>query len=173
MPTAAGPPRRYGQVEIVDENGPVSPGEYGEIVVTDLLNRVFPLIRYRVGDRGKLLPGPCACGLPYPLMDYVRGRTTDLIITKTGNRIPGEFWTTICDDFTDNVQAFQVYQNADRQVELRMQMQAGRPIREVAAVIEERLQRQYGSDLDVRCVETKVNVNDNGKTRFVVSDVTE
>jgi phenylacetate-CoA ligase len=160
-------------VEIVDENGPVAAGEYGEIVVTDLLNRAFPLIRYQVGDRGRLLPTPCACGLPFPLMDYVRGRTSDLIVTKAGTRIPGEFWTTICDDFTDNVQAFQVYQRADRQVEVRMQMQAGQPMRPVAAVIEERLQRQYGSDLDVRCIETHVDVNDNGKTRFVVSDVEE
>ena len=40
-------------VEIVDRNGhPVTEGEVGDILVTDLLNYGMPLIRYRIGDRG-------------------------------------------------------------------------------------------------------------------------
>ena len=55
-----------------------------DIVITDLTNRVFPLIRYRLGDRGALLEERCACGNPLPRMMPPDGRTTDLIRLPSG-----------------------------------------------------------------------------------------
>ncbi|WP_445599829.1 DVU_1553 family AMP-dependent CoA ligase [Azospirillum sp. A39] len=51
-------------VEVVDPDTgtPLPPGAAGEIVVTTLRRRALPLVRYRTGDRGRLLPGPCRCG---------------------------------------------------------------------------------------------------------------
>jgi len=44
-------------VDIVDDDGePVPPGESGQIVLTDLINRAMPILRYRVGDSGRFLP---------------------------------------------------------------------------------------------------------------------
>ena len=52
-------------VEIVDENGQtLQDGKWGEIVVTTLGRTSFPLIRYRTGDEGRMLPGICPCGSP-------------------------------------------------------------------------------------------------------------
>jgi len=51
--------------EVVDpENGePVEPGEYGELVVTTLAREAIPLIRYRTGDRVRILSEDvCDCG---------------------------------------------------------------------------------------------------------------
>jgi phenylacetate-CoA ligase len=46
---------RY-MIEIVDATGEhVEEGEIGRIVVTDLMNRVFPLIRYDTGDEGSII----------------------------------------------------------------------------------------------------------------------
>lgn len=51
-------------VEVVDPatGAPRPPGTAGEIVVTTLRRRGLPLLRYRTGDRGRLLTGSCACG---------------------------------------------------------------------------------------------------------------
>lgn len=50
-------------LEIVDEAGrPVSAGTPGELVVTPLTTSGMALFRYRLGDRGQLLTGACACG---------------------------------------------------------------------------------------------------------------
>ena len=38
----------------------------GTIIVTDLLNHAMPLIRYRIGDLGRVEYEPCACGLHSP-----------------------------------------------------------------------------------------------------------
>lgn len=50
-------------VEITDETGrPLPDGSTGEIVITTLTRRAMPLLRYRTGDEGRILPGRCACG---------------------------------------------------------------------------------------------------------------
>ena len=50
-------------MEVVDGEGKgLDDGEWGEIVVTTLTRRALPLIRYRTGDEGRILPGPCPCG---------------------------------------------------------------------------------------------------------------
>ncbi len=51
-------------VEIVrpGTNDPVPAGEVGEVVVTTLANREYPLIRFGTGDLSAVLPGASACG---------------------------------------------------------------------------------------------------------------
>ncbi|MDL2253483.1 AMP-binding protein [Ruminococcaceae bacterium OttesenSCG-928-I18] len=41
---------------------PVKDGSYGEIVISTLDREAMPVLRYRTGDRGRLLPSPCTCG---------------------------------------------------------------------------------------------------------------
>jgi phenylacetate-CoA ligase len=41
---------------------PVAPGEVGEVVVTLLANRQYPLIRFGTGDLSAFMPGLSACG---------------------------------------------------------------------------------------------------------------
>lgn len=50
-------------LEVVDETGrPVPAGTPGELVGTPLTTSGMALFRYRLGDRGQLLTGPCSCG---------------------------------------------------------------------------------------------------------------
>jgi hypothetical protein len=50
-------------IEIIDAAGfPAAEGAWGEIVITTLTREAMPLIRYRTGDSGRFLAGPCACG---------------------------------------------------------------------------------------------------------------
>lgn len=59
--------------EIVDESGAVlPPGEWGELVLTTIGMEAMPLIRYRSGDRTRVIPGRCACGSEVLRLDTVR-----------------------------------------------------------------------------------------------------
>lgn len=82
-----------GITEVLDdfEDRPVAMGETGRIVVTGILNPDMPLVRYELGDRGKVYTqmGKCSCGRSLPLSIMVEGRLNDLIITSDGRRI---FW---------------------------------------------------------------------------------
>jgi phenylacetate-CoA ligase len=159
-------------VEVVNaQNEPVPDGEWGDLIVTDLLNHAFPLIRYRIGDRGRLLTRRCPCGRPYPLMDYVRGRISDIIRVPGGGEVPGEYWTTIFDDFTDAIQSFQVHQQADLSVTIRYEPRPGAEADPVIAAVASRLERSFGPRLNVTFLRDVIELNDNGKMRLVTSDV--
>ena len=71
--------------EIVNpETGqPVPDGEYGEVVFTTLTRRGMPLIRYRMGDRSRFLPGGCACGTNLHTLEKIRGRFSGIVNVGT------------------------------------------------------------------------------------------
>ena len=62
-------------------------GEEGEIVVTTLTRKGMPLIRYRTGDRGRILPHPCPCGSILRCLDKVRGRLVDTVHLGSGDML--------------------------------------------------------------------------------------
>jgi phenylacetate-coenzyme A ligase PaaK-like adenylate-forming protein len=73
-------------LEIVDpETGRLLPdGDVGEIVVSTPLRRGMPLIRYRTGDVGRILPGACSCGSPLRRLDASVCRESDGVRTEGG-----------------------------------------------------------------------------------------
>ncbi|MEQ8846453.1 hypothetical protein [Botrimarina sp.] len=74
-------------VEVLDADGrPCAEGELGEVVVTDLINYAMPLIRYRIGDLGRLLHEPCPCGRPAPRLQ-LEGRVHDALVGADGTRV--------------------------------------------------------------------------------------
>ncbi|MDR0554056.1 MAG: phenylacetate--CoA ligase [Treponema sp.] len=56
-----------------------APGEIGELAITTLEKEGAPLIRYRTHDLTRELPGQCECGLPYPRIDTLIGRSDDMV----------------------------------------------------------------------------------------------
>jgi phenylacetate-CoA ligase len=77
------------EVEILRDGKPVEPGEPGDIILTCTTNRAMPLIRYRVGDRGRISPEPCRCGRPHPVIAGIEGRIGDVLLTAAGGRVHG------------------------------------------------------------------------------------
>ena len=58
---------------------PCPDGEFGEIVITTPMRRGMPLIRYRTGDMGRIIPGECFCGSPLRRLDTQIRRMTDTV----------------------------------------------------------------------------------------------
>src|SRR5262249_41583225 len=48
-----------------------------KVLVTNLYNRVQPLIRYEIQDVVTMSPHPCPCGSPLPLVQSVAGRASE------------------------------------------------------------------------------------------------
>jgi len=97
-------------VETVDDKCETVLGESGDLLITDLHNYGFPLIRYVNGDRATLVETPCPCGNPLPIMKSVDGRKLDIIKTPEGGSIPGELFPHLFKEFK-GITKFQVRQS--------------------------------------------------------------
>lgn len=159
------------RIEVVDESGaPAAPGEVGDLVITDLRNRVFPLIRYRTGDRGALREHPCACGRPLPLMESPAGRTTDVIRLPSGavlaHRLMGMFGA-----HPEAVRLFQIHQLNDYSIVIRV---VRGDIAEAAQHIEravEDLRVRISREVPVTLEYVDALPYTRGKIKYVISDV--
>jgi phenylacetate-CoA ligase len=78
--------------EIIDPlSGEVLPdGAKGELVLTPMFKEGFPVLRYRTGDITRLIPEQCPCGRTTRRMDYITGRSDDMIIIKGVNIFPSQ-----------------------------------------------------------------------------------
>jgi phenylacetate-coenzyme A ligase PaaK-like adenylate-forming protein len=68
-------------VEVVDEAGrPVPPGQRGaKVLLTNLVNRTQPLIRYELLDSIELADGPDPSGRPFDRITRIDGRSDDVL----------------------------------------------------------------------------------------------
>lgn len=74
-------------VEVIRNNHHVPIGEPGEIVITNLWNTAFPIIRFKLGDIVTLHEGKCDCGLMFPCLKMIDGKTVDFIILPNGEAV--------------------------------------------------------------------------------------
>jgi len=98
-------------VEILFEGRKANPGEVGEVVVTDLNNFSFPLIRYRVGDLAMAVEQlDCACGRNLSQIGPIYGRTQAIVHCPNGVWMPGTFFAHFFKDYDSVVKHFQIIQ---------------------------------------------------------------
>ena len=101
-------------IEFVDANNqPVPSNTSGRILLTDLTNYAFPLIRYEIGDEGKYLNKKCSCGKPFPLMENVHGRRAIHIQTPSGLNIKGEHLMAMFNGYMKHFKEIQLHQGLD------------------------------------------------------------
>lgn len=78
-----------GNIHLAEENVYVEMNENNELLVTDLFNKAFPLIRYKIGDVAEITTDVCVCGSHNRVIKELQGRTNDVALLKSGKMIPG------------------------------------------------------------------------------------
>ena len=70
--------------EVIDPatGNPVPAGEEGELVLTTLTTRAFPLIRFRTGDRVRMFSDPCSCRRTLRCMEWSGQRTDEIVVIR-------------------------------------------------------------------------------------------
>ncbi len=159
-------------LELVDSNGNEVPsGNDGAIVVTSLINKAMPIIRYKVEDVGVFSRDRCSCGRVLPLLEKVTGRVADFLVRKDGSvvagisliertltAIPGIEQMQIIqkevDDFVINLVPGKLFNNA-RANELVGEMK-----------------RTFGDEIKIHIISKKrIDPEPSGKYRFSISNV--
>jgi len=142
----------------------------GPAVMTGLLNRAMPLIRYELGDMITFRHGfSCACGRTLPVLDPVVTKAEDAVVTRSGRVISPSLLTWAFKDLS-GVRSSQIVQHDDLSVEVRVV--AGSPqAPEIKRVLASRLGEMLFGEVPVTVVFVdRANVTAAGKSRFVVRE---
>jgi len=104
----------------LDADGPgLLPGETGEALVSNLVNRGMVLLNVRIGDMLRWLPDGCPCGRTLPRVDFVQGRTQEWVHLPNGVLLHPQAVTSIL-YAVGGMRRFQVVQHAPERFEVRL-----------------------------------------------------
>ena len=159
-------------LEVVgEEDIPVPDGEVGSVVVTHYRERAMPLVRYRVGDRARIVPGPCACGSGFRRMKLVDGRENDFVTLPGGRRVYSGVFLSIA-MFTPGVAECMIRQAEDGRITVHLvpDRAAGVSFERAARSFAAELARLVGTEVPACFEQTdRVRLAVSGKGKFVES----
>jgi len=146
--------------------------EPAPFIVTSLVNRAMPFIRYRNDDCGYLADGSCECGSQFPLMELNISRLTDNFILPSGRVVHGEFFTHLMYG-SEGISMFQFHQTTPHNVVLWIVPgPGGEQAREKAVRAAVEQVQQLDREVKVVVRETAaIPLSQAGKHRFTRSDV--
>lgn len=151
----------------LDSNKPVEYGELGRIVMTDLHNYAFPIIRYDTGDTCILLP-PDACSKGYPVIGKLYGRRFDLTYTTDGTPVyPLAYGRTIKN--YPYIAQWQFIQKEEKKYQLRYVLHEKKA--DALSEVTKDIKNILGKDAEIELIEVQdIPVLTSGKRKPVVNE---
>jgi phenylacetate-CoA ligase len=130
-------------IEVVDDQGrPLPAGETGELCVTPFGVTGMPVLRFRTGDLGRLLTGPCACGRHTLRLGPVAGRKTQLLRLAGREVLPHDAHVLLQSDPGVLSHLIVAESGSGGEDRLSVRLEAGAP--EVLERVRGRFQRELG-----------------------------
>lgn len=150
----------------LDSVEPAAYGEVGRIVITDLHNYAFPLIRYDCGDTCIMMP-PNEYSNGYPVIDKLYGRRFDLTYSTDGKAVSPLAYGRILKNY-DIVSQWQFVQLDEKRYQLRLMLKSGsiEQLSEAIVLFKEILGKD--ADLEIKEVED-IPILCSGKRKPVIN----
>lgn len=120
--------------------------EFGmsELLLTNLNSFSFPLVRYRVGDLGKTVGKSCSCGLNWPKITELKGRTRDLIKLPDGKSVHGSFFNNVLYKYPI-IDGYRIVQQKDLSLILFLHLQDPDKYEEISKKIVDEIHVSFNS----------------------------
>jgi phenylacetate-CoA ligase len=161
-------------LEIIGRDGEsAAPGELGKIILTNLNNYSFPLIRYEIGDMAKKSTiTHCNCHRGLPLLDEISGRTIDNFIFPNGEIIHGGYFIYIFLGIK-SINHFQVIQEKINKLLIKIVKSDEFDEKEMQHILA-KIKKELGQniEIEIQYVE-KIDKSPTGKHRVIVSKIIE
>jgi len=159
-------------LEFVSQGKSVEQGEEGEILITDLTNYAFPMIRYQINDFGIFLKQSCSCGRELPLMSPGIGRLQDYIYTPDGVRHSGQMLGYHISAAPDvKIGQIQIVQKTLTDFLVRITKKP-EPTTKVFDFIKSQMRKLIGEAININIeIVDKIPREKSGKTRFVICEI--
>ncbi len=147
--------------------------EYGDLVITDLFNKAMPIIRYKIGDIGRISMRSCVCGFPSPMLEDVVGRHADIFRKSDGTLVPGINYDDPSQDELGGIDRYQIVQKDYGAFDLNVVRNAQHHTGEIE-FIQDRLSVLMNERLRFRVKYVEdIPREPSGKVRFMKCDMGE
>ncbi len=144
---------------------------FGGVIVTPLLNRAMVLLKYKLGDLGRLVEGYCACGRTLPIFEIAHARETE-IVEIDGKAITSSlfFGYVRRSRLPEDTRQFRVIQKRERLFEVQI-VRKGEPSKEVEQGITEIFRQYLSENIQVEFTYHEALTPDkSGKLRYFVKE---
>lgn len=160
-------------IEVLDENTKEIVREgTGRILVTSLINKAMPLIRFDIGDIGTLTQSVGDRKGSFGVLSELKGRVNSHIKCKNGTMIHGEYFTHL---FYGKswIKNFQVIQHSDYNLEFLIEpvvAGVGEYKNDINEMIKNTKMVIPEAEVEIRFVD-KISRLKSGKYQFVISEI--
>jgi phenylacetate-CoA ligase len=166
----------HGHYHINIESVFVEPGSSAnrqdeELLITTLVNRAMPLIRFDIGDYASIKHERCQCGRQSPYLDVILGRRVEYLELPDGRRISPYLLTTNIESLP-GLRQYQIVQRRDRSVELRVAFRGESSVaNQNIPTLEAIVRKIVGPEtpIDVTCVR-RIERSPSGKHMIVIHE---
>ncbi len=147
----------------MDSDEPASEGELGRVVITDLTNRAFPILRYDNGDTA-VAKREVKDGRFRLFLTELYGRRSDLLYDTSGRAvtpyvITNNLWNV------EGVKQYRFVQTGKKEYELRLN---GDPAKMDTEEMLRRIRPAFGDDADIRVTYVdEIPVLASGKRKYI------
>lgn len=164
----------YVHVDIMAEDDKIvtEAKEYGDVLITDLNTKEFPLIKYRLGDKSRLVKSMDESGDGFPKLEFVQGRISDAVWLPNGTYVDGAFLTTICDNYSDNIACYQIHQQLDHSIDVSFIPKEGVDgTHDIINRIVEDFRKLTSNQVEIRRRVVSEIPDFAGKRKFIISEI--
>ncbi|WP_168427380.1 phenylacetate--CoA ligase family protein [Candidatus Colwellia aromaticivorans] len=155
-------------VEVLDDHGqPCSDGMIGNLVVTNLTTRDFPMLRYQTGDLAATKSGKCQCGRNLKMLAEVVGRSNDVLTASNGASVHGAYIGNIIRE-DEAICHFQLIQEQPLAFTLNIVCYPNTTILE--PVLIDKLTTVLGQDISIHIeVMSEIPSEQTGKYKYIIN----
>jgi phenylacetate-CoA ligase len=159
-------------VEFIESGKAVEFGKEGEILITDLTNFAFPMIRYQINDYGTPIEKECSCRRGLQLMSPGIGRLVDDFWGPDGIRHTGNvLGIHLTAEPAPEIGQMQVIQKTLTDFVVKITRKP-EPSQEVLEFIPMRMKSIIGQGINIRIeIVDEIPKEKSGKTRFLKCEI--
>ena len=162
-----------GITEIVDERGTRLESGAGRIIGTQLENYSMPLIRYDIGDLGRISPEQCRCGRNLILLKEFIGRQDDIIVTPEGRRVGCGGMNQPMKYLFNAVKECQYIQKSVSRLVVKV-VPTEKYGKEDEKKFIETIKKQIGNSMEIKIeIVNEIPRTSSGKFKFIISEVSK
>ena len=145
--------------------------ENGKVVITPLNNLAMPLVRYELGDVGRLIAGKCPCGRTLPRFELSKGRISDVVETPRGKVASDHFFDYMAKSLIPHgLRQFRIIQKSLTHLHIQM-VHAKEKDTATEKMIEEQVHNILGQDIRVTIEYLEsLEPEKSGKLRYFIRE---